>query len=82
MRRTQIQLDEHLYELTRQRAFAEGTSMAAVVREAVAQYLAAPAKRPDSLESFSFIGSGRSQPGGPQPLSERHDDALAEDFGG
>ena len=82
MRRTQIQLDDHLYELTRQRAFAEGTSMAAVVREAVAQYVAAPAKRPDSLESFSFIGSGRSQPGGPQPLSERHDDALAEDFGG
>ena len=55
---------------------------ALVVREAVAQYVAAPAKRPDSLESFSFIGSGRSQPGGPQPLSERHDDALAEDFGG
>ena len=82
MRRTQIHLDEHRYELTKQRAFAEGTSMAAVVREAVAQYLAAPAKRPDSLESFSFIGSGRSQPGGPQPLSERHDDALAEDFGG
>lgn len=82
MRRTQIQLDEPLYELTKQRAFAEGTSMAAVVREAVAQYVVSPINRPDSLESFSFIGSGRSQPGGPRPLSERHDEALAEDFGG
>ncbi len=82
MLRTQVQLDEHLYELTKQRAFAVGTSMAAVVREALARYVAAPAKRPASQRSYSFIGSGRSQPGGPQPLSERHDDALAEDFGG
>ena len=82
MRRTQIQLDEPLYELTKQRAFAEGKSMAAVVREAVAQYVVTPSKRPDSLASFSFIGSGQSAPGSPQPLSERHDDALAEDFGG
>lgn len=82
MRRTQIQLDEPLYELAKQRAFAEGKSMSAVVREAVAQYVASPSRRPDSLESFRFIGSGRSQPDGPQPLSERHDEALAEDFGG
>ena len=82
MRRTQIQLDEPLYELVKQRAYAEDKSMAAVVREAVAQYVALPAARHASLESFSFIGAGRSQPGGPQPLSERHDEALAEDFSG
>ena len=81
MRHTRFQLDERLYDLTRQRAFAEGTSMAAVVRKAVARYVASPVQRPASLEHFTFIGSGRSQPGGPQPLSERHDDALAEDFG-
>ena len=80
MRHTRIQLDDRLYELTRQRALTEGTSIAAVVRKAVARYVASPAQRPVSLENYSFIGSGRSQPVGPQPLSECHDDALAEDF--
>jgi len=80
MRRTQIQLDEQLYELTKQRAFADGTSMTTVVRRALACYLASPSQRPASLESFTFIGSGQSQPSGLLPLSEHHDDALAEDF--
>ena len=80
MPRTYIQLDEQLYKLTKQRAVADGTSMATVVQRAVARYVTSPAQRPATLERFTFIGSGRSQPGGPLPLSVRHDDALAEDF--
>ena len=79
MIRTQIQLDEATYDMTRRKAFSEGTSMAAVVREALAQYLA-PTTEPLTVDSFSFIGSGRSKPGGPRPLSERHDEALLDDF--
>ena len=82
MKRTQVQLDEATYELTRQKAFAEGRSVSAVIREAVGQYLASPASRRLTMSDFSFIGSGRSGPGDPRPLSERHDDALAEDFAG
>ena len=80
MRRTQIQLDDATYEMARRRAFSEGKSMAAVVREALTQYLAPRAARPLTMDSFTFIGSGRSKPGGPRPLSERHDEALLEDF--
>ena len=80
MRRTQVQLNETTYELAKQRAFAENKSMAAVIRDAVEQYLTSSDSRLEGLESFGFIGSGRSMPGGPQPLSERHDEALAEDF--
>ena len=54
MKRTQIQLDETIYELARQRAFSEGKSMAAVIREAVAQYLTAPSSRPLTLDDFSI----------------------------
>ena len=82
MKRTQVQLDEATYELTRQKAFAEGRSVSAVIREAVGQYLASPASRGLTMSDFSFIESGRSGPGDPRPLSERHDDALAEDFAG
>ena len=80
MKRTQVQLDETTYTLAKQRAFVENKSMAAVIREAVAEYLTSPGGSPAGLESFSFIGSGRSSADGPRPLSERHDDALAEDF--
>ena len=46
MRRTQIQLDEPTYEMARRRAFSEGKSLAAVVREALTQYLAPSAEGP------------------------------------
>ena len=81
MIRTQIQLDEATYALAKQRAFAENKSLAAVVREALTQYLTSSNDRHAGLESLTFVGSGSSLPGGPSPLSERHDDALAEDFG-
>ena len=80
MKRTQVQLDETMYALAKQRAFSEGRSMSSVIREAVVQYLTSPAGRSSTLEDFSFVASGRSKPGGPRPLSERHDEALAEDF--
>ena len=81
MKRTQIQLDETTYALAKQRAFSENKSLAAIIREAVSQYLTSSAVRPSGPESFAFVGSGQSTPGGPEPLSERHDEALAEDFG-
>ena len=80
MIRTQIQLDEATYLLVRQRAHAENKSLAAVVRDALTQYLTSPGGRAAGMDKFTFIGSGRSEPGGPSPLSERHDEALAEDY--
>ena len=80
MIRVQIQLDETTYALAKQRASAENKSLAAVVREALDQYLTPSAKQPTGLEGFTFIGSGQSEAGSPLPLSERHDEALAEDF--
>ncbi|MGH9092376.1 MAG: ribbon-helix-helix protein, CopG family [Acidimicrobiales bacterium] len=40
MRRTQIYLDEHVDEQLRQRAASEGSSAAAVIRQALDAYLA------------------------------------------
>ncbi len=82
MIRTQIQLDETTYALVKQRAFAENKSLAAVVRDALTQYLTPSRDCSEGMDRFTFIGSGESLPVGPSPLSERHDDALAEDFGG
>ena len=80
MIRTQIQLDETTYALAKQRAYAENKSLAAVVRDALDQYLMPSARQPAGLEGFTFIGSGQSGPATPHQLSERHDEALAEDF--
>ena len=81
MIRTQIQLDETTHTLAKQRAYAENKSLAAVVREALTQYLAPTSRSTSGPEGFNFIASGRSKPGDPSPLSELHDEALAEDFG-
>ena len=80
MIRMQIQLDETTYALAKRRACAEHKSVAAVVREALDQYLMPSARQPIGLEGFTFIGSGQSGTDTPHPLSERHDEALAEDF--
>ena len=80
MIRTQIQLDETTYVLAKQRAYAENKSMAAVVRDALTQYLTPTSSSTAGPQGFSFIASGRSRPGTPSPLSELHDEALAEDF--
>ena len=80
MIRIQIQLDETTYALAKQRAYAENKSLAAVVRDALDQYLAPSTNQSVGLEDFTFISSGQSLTGTPHPLSERHDEALAEDF--
>ena len=80
MIRTQIQLDETTHALAKQRAYAENKSLAAVVREALTQYLVSSGISDRRTDRFNFIASGRSGPEDHTPLSEFHDDALAEDF--
>jgi hypothetical protein len=79
MKRTQIQLDEATYELLRQKAFERGVSMSALLREVLGEQLGS-SRAPRRLEEFRFIGSGRSKQGHLAPVSERHDEALAEDM--
>ena len=78
MKRTQVQLDEKSYELLRRRAHERRVSVAAVVREAVGQYLAEAPRRKRTLADFGFIGIGRSDQSDYAPVSERHDEALAD----
>ena len=82
MKRTQVQLDEPTYELLRKRAFEQDASMSAVIRDALEEYLGVSATLPRRLEDFRFIASGRGQQGKLAPISERHDEALAQDFRG
>lgn len=77
MKRTQIQLDDQTYRRLRDEAHARHTSIAALVREAVRKHLGLPRKK-RSLADFTFIGSGRSDQGDLEPVSERHDEALTE----
>jgi len=80
MKRTQIQLDEATYERLRRRAFEKGVSMAALIRELLQESLGTRPTRRMRLEDFRLIGAGRSQTSALDPISERHDEALAEDF--
>ena len=82
MRRTQIQLEEATYQELRSRAYSRGASMASVIREALAEYLATGCPRPMGIQDFGFVGSGRSKESAFDPISERHDEALVEDFAG
>jgi plasmid stability protein len=79
MKRTQIQLDERTYEILRRRAFEQGRSISSYVREVLAYSLGTiKSKQKLSLKDLSFIGAGRSRQGKLSPVSERHDEALAE----
>ena len=80
MKRTQVQLDETTYEALRSAAFTRGVSMAAVVRESLQQYFAIDTAPAWELGDLTFVGSGSSTRTGLEPISERHDEALAEDF--
>lgn len=79
MKRTQVQLDEATYQELRRRAFERGVSMSALLRELLRERLGAAAS-PRRLEGFSFIGSGHSEQGDRAPVSERHDESLAEAY--
>jgi len=79
MRRTQIQLDEETYAALRRRAYARGCSVSALIRELLAEALGTrPEKRRLTLQDLPFIGAGRSEQGAEAPVSERHDEAVAE----
>jgi plasmid stability protein len=79
MKRTQIQLDERTYAALRRRAYERGCSISALARELLTEALGTrPAKKRLSLKDFSFVGAGRSEQGELAPVSERHDEALAQ----
>jgi plasmid stability protein len=79
MKRTQIQLDDRTYEKLRRRAFEKGCSISSYVREVLASALGtAKAKQKLTIRDFKFVGAGGSRQGGLAPVSERHDEALAE----
>ena len=79
LKRTQIQLDEETYRLARTRAFEQGISVAALVREALHAHLGLVGSRPLRLDDFHFIGRGHGGRSPLGPISENHDAALAED---
>lgn len=79
MKRTQIQLDEPTYEALRRRAFEEKRSLSSVIRKLLADAMeGGRPRRRRSLKEFASIGAGRSRQGRLSPISERHDEALAE----
>jgi len=80
MKRTQIQLDEEIYEMLRHRAFKEKKSIAGVIREIVKGDISESNHHSSSVNDFAFIGAGRSKQGRLRPVSERHDEALEEAF--
>ncbi len=78
MKRTQVQLDETSYELLRRKAHERRVSVAAVVREAVGQYLAEAPPRKRTLADFKIMGIGRGEPSEYSPVSENHDEFLGD----
>lgn len=79
MRRTQIQLDDEVYERLRAAAHHRHTSMAALVRDALRAHLGLGPERQQRDEDFGFVGSGRTEPDPARgAVSERHDEAFAE----
>ena len=75
---TQLQLDEPIYQLLRARAFQRAVSMAAMFRELLHRQLGVGTGAPRRVEDFKYVASGESLPSNLDPVSERHDEALAE----
>lgn len=73
MIRTQIYLDKEIQQALRTRSVAEGRSVAAIIREAVAQFIRPP-KRAGKADPFLAIAGKFS--GGPGDAAERHDAYL------
>jgi predicted transcriptional regulator len=79
MKRTQIQLGEETYSAVKRLAYESGRSFSSVIRETLDRSLGVSAgKRRTSSRQFAFVGAGRSVQHGRAPVSERHDEALAE----
>lgn len=75
MRRIVIRVDDEMYARLKVRATNEKRSMASIVRESLEKSYPA---RKLTMADFTFIGSGRSKQGKLAPVSENHDEALAE----
>jgi hypothetical protein len=79
LKRTQIQFDEKAYQAIRRRSYESGCSLSAIVRDQVERGLSSPkGKKRLSLKDLPFVGCARSKQGRLSPVSERHDEALAE----
>jgi plasmid stability protein len=79
MKLVQIQLDDATHAALRRRADEEHRSISSAVREELGKALLAkkPRKRL-TLKDFRFVGTGRTKQRVLLPVSERHDEALAE----
>jgi hypothetical protein len=79
VKRTQIQLDEPTHAALRRLAYEQGTSMASIIRDTLARSLGTKAgRKPKRVRQYAFVGAGRSAQKARGPVSERHDEALAE----
>ena len=76
MRRIPIQIDEKTYASLRRRSFEEKRSIASIVRECLES--TDSAERPATISDFPFVGIGSSRQGSLAPVSENHDEALAQ----
>lgn len=76
MIRTQIQLDEETFEAVRRIAFRDHVSISEVIRRSLRETLTASTRAP-RRRKLAFVGSGAS---GRSDISDRHDEALSEDF--
>jgi plasmid stability protein len=80
MVRTQVLLDEEMYKQIKLKAFLNGKSFAATVRQLLSESLNGeghkrrPRKKPLSSKDFSFIGSAII--GKRDNIGERHDEEL------
>ena len=72
-------MEESTHRALRAQASEQGMSMAGLIRLILQAHLGIQGT-PKRLEDFPFVGSGRSRPSSIDPISERHDEALAEDF--
>jgi hypothetical protein len=81
MKRTQVQIDEETHAALRRAAYEQGRSMSSLVRDTLSQAFGSTRKGPPRRRKhFSFVGSGSSRQRKLSPVSERHDEALAEAF--
>jgi predicted DNA-binding ribbon-helix-helix protein len=75
MKRTQLQLEDDLYQLLRQEAFQQGVSVSELVRRILRRHLGV-GEGAGAVPSLSFVGIAASDQGRLAPVSERHDEAL------
>lgn len=77
MKRTQIQLDDGTFEVLRREAFRDKRSIASIIRSALSGYTSlVKRKKYLTLESFSFIGAGKSAGRGAGHIAENHDEEF------